>query len=84
MGERKSSVLVETGVARFGMSHTKSDGASTIVFGLWVKHHNVILYSVDIDKEAVAKGQQAVHQMDFSHNVVQNVSDSLNYLDTFQ
>ena len=84
MEDRKASVLVETGVARYGMLHTKSDGASTIVFGLWAKHHNALLYSVDIDKEAVAKGQQAVDQMDISRNVMLHVSDSVNYLDAFQ
>ncbi len=84
MEERKASVLVETGAARYGMLHTKSDGASTIVFGLWAKHHNAQLYSVDIDKEAIAKGQQAVDQMSISENVKLNISDSISYLDTFQ
>jgi len=39
---------------------------------------------VDIDNKAVAKGRQAVDQMDISHSVMLNVSDSINYLDTFQ
>ena len=84
MDERKASVLVETGVARYGMLNTKSDGASTIVFGLWAKHNNALLYSVDIDKEAITKGQQAVDKMGIDSSVSLKVSDSVNYLDAFQ
>lgn len=37
MVESGASVLVETGVARHGLAYSKSDGASTIVFGIYAK-----------------------------------------------
>ncbi len=53
MGERDSKMLVETGTARCGLQDAKGDGASTVVFGQWAKQHGAVLYSVDIDPQAI-------------------------------
>ncbi|NJN27926.1 MAG: class I SAM-dependent methyltransferase [Cyclobacteriaceae bacterium] len=81
--ERHAKVLVETGVARKGLQNTKYDGASTIVFGLWAKHHQAVLHSVDIDSAAIEEARKEVEKCDISDAVKLNTSDSVAFLKQF-
>ena len=81
--ERDAKVLVETGVARMGLDKSKSDGASTIVFGMWAKENGAHLYSVDIDPEATQRAGAAVSDMDLTDYVTLVTSDSVAYLNEF-
>lgn len=83
MAERNAKVLVETGVARKGLRNTKYDGASTIVFGLWAKQNKGILYSVDIDPDAVEEARKEAENSNVLDFVKLNVSDSEAYLKSF-
>ncbi len=83
MGERKARVLVETGVARMGLEKSKSDGASTIVFGAWARQNDAHLYSVDIDPEATRRAGEAVATMGLGECVTLVTSDSVAYLEAF-
>lgn len=81
--EREAKTLVETGVARMGLEKSKSDGASTVVFGMWAKQNEGHLYSVDIDPEATERAGAAVSEMGLTDNVTLVTSDSVAYLDDF-
>ncbi|MGB5627831.1 MAG: class I SAM-dependent methyltransferase [Woeseiaceae bacterium] len=81
--ERNAKVLVETGVARMGLEKSKSDGASTIVFGLWASQNDAHLYSVDIDPEATDRAGKEVVNMNLGDHVTLVTSDSVAYLDEF-
>jgi len=78
--ERNARVLVETGTARLGLRKTKGDGASTVVFGLWAKHHAAQLHSVDIDPEAISQARAAVAELNLSDSVSFHVADSVAFL----
>ena len=69
MVDRGSSVLVETGVARHGLAYSKSDGASTIVFGMFSKNNKSKLYSVDINPDNIATCQKTIDEMNLSSYV---------------
>lgn len=58
LSERNAKVLIETGTARNGLKNTKSDGASTMVFGSWALQNDARLYSIDHDNEAIAWAQK--------------------------
>ena len=81
-------VLVETGVARMGLLHSKSDGASTIVFGAWAKQQgadkSVRLHSVDINQQNVDTCQETVSVEGLDDYITLNVSDSVAYLQAFE
>jgi hypothetical protein len=81
--ERNAKVLVETGVARMGLEKSKSDGASTIVFGLWASQNDAHLYSVDIDPEATDRAGKEVVKMNLGDHVTLVTSDSVAYLGEF-
>lgn len=83
LDERKAKTLLETGVARMGLEKSKSDGASTVVFGQWAKNNDAHLYAVDIDPEATQRAGEAVDGMALSDNVTLVTSDSVAYLDDF-
>jgi predicted O-methyltransferase YrrM len=82
--ERKAKTLVETGVAREGLKYTKSDGASTLVFGTWAKQNNTLLHSVDIDPTAIETAQKEVDQLSLQKHVQLHVQDSVEFLKTFE
>ena len=69
MEKRGAKVLIETGVARAGLANSKSDGASTIVFGLWAKKNGARLYSVDINAESIAIASSQCTQMGIDGNI---------------
>ena len=81
--ERKATCLIETGVARYGLRNSKSDGASTAVFGLWAKSHNTSLYSVDISPESIAGAREAVEELDLVEHVKLVTGDSVQFLENF-
>jgi len=81
--QKQARVLVETGVARRGLSNSKGDGASTIVFGQWAKNHDARLYSVDIDAEATAIAARSLADMNLLDVVTLTTSDSVAYLESF-
>ena len=82
--ERRAKILVETGTARNGLNNTKSDGASTIVFGSWAKQNDANLYSIDYDLEAIAWAQKEVLRLELKEYVEFINSDSIAFLFNFQ
>ena len=83
LDERNSTCLIETGVARYGLRNSKSDGASTAVFGLWAKANNASLYSVDISPESIAGAREAVMELDLLDEVKLVTGDSVQFLENF-
>ena len=83
LDERKARCLIETGVARYGLRNSKSDGASTAVFGLWAKTNQCALYSVDISPESIAGAREAVDELDLTDQVKLVTGDSVQFLENF-
>ncbi len=81
---RNAKILVETGTSRNGLKNTKSDGASTIVFGAWAVQNNAYLYSVDHDLEAIATAKKAILRLEFQDYVEFVNADSLPFLANFK
>lgn len=81
---RDAKMLVETGTARGGLSRTKAEGASTVVFGLWAKRHGAQLHSVDIEKESIDQARSAVVETKLGDVVHFHQSDSVAFLADFQ
>ena len=84
LSERNARTLVETGTARKGLLASKSDGASTIVFGLWAKQNNATMHSVDISEDSVKNSQHEVNQQNLSDSVKLHLGDSLEFLKNFE
>ena len=83
LDERSATCLIETGVARYGLRNSKSDGASTAVFGLWAKANNASLYSVDISPESIAGAREAVEELGLLEQVKLVTGDSVQFLENF-
>ena len=83
LDQRKARSLIETGVARYGLRNSKSDGASTVVFGLWAKANDCALYSVDISPESIAGARDAVDELDLNEQVKLVTGDSVQFLENF-
>lgn len=60
MTKRGVKTIVETGTARRGTSNCAGDGCSTPIFAQWAKDHGAVLYSVDINPDAIQQAAQAV------------------------
>ena len=82
--ERGATCLIETGVARYGLNNSKSDGASTVVFGLWAKQNNAFLYAVDISPDSVAGAYSAVERLGLTKEVNLITGDSIDFLEKFE
>ena len=82
--EREAKVLVETGTARNGIQNTRTDGASTIVFGTWAKEHNARLYSIDHDASAIAWAQKEIINLDLDDHVEFVNAESTAFLSNFE
>ena len=80
---RGAKTLVETGTARGGLSRTKAEGASTVVFGVWAKRHGAHLHSVDIQKESIDQARNAVIETQLTDVVHFHESDSVAFLSGF-
>ena len=83
LDERAATCLIETGVARYGLRNSKSDGASTAVFGLWAKTNKASLYSVDISPESIAGAREAVDELGLLEQVKLVTGDSVQFLENF-
>ena len=83
MSKNKSTVLLETGVARHGLEYSKSDGASTIIFGQYAKNNGGKLYSVDINHNNIEVCQKSLNEMNISSHVELTTSNSIDYLKKF-
>lgn len=83
LDERGAKNLVETGTARGGLTKSKGDGASTVVFGLWARNNGAHLHSVDIDPESIAEAQQAVDELGLGEHVTLVTSDSVAFLASY-
>ena len=81
--QRKATCLIETGVARYGLRNSKSDGASTAVFGLWSRNHDASLYSVDISSESITGAREAIEELDLLEQVKLVTGDSVQFLENF-
>lgn len=84
LDQRKAETLVETGVARRGLTQARSDGASTIVFGLWASRYAAQLHSVDIDPEAIETAREELEKQEIAEYVGLHVSDSVQFLKEFE
>ena len=80
--ERGAKVLVETGTARNGSRNCAGDGCSTVIFANWAKANNAILYSVDIDKNALKNASGALQRKQKPF-VCFVQSDSVTFLENF-
>ena len=83
LDERSATCLIETGVARYGLRNSKSDGASTAVYGLWAKTAAASLYSVDISPESIAGAREAVEELGILEQVKLVTGDSVQFLENF-
>lgn len=83
LDERGATTLVETGTARYGLERTKSDGASTAVFGTWAVRHDARLHSVDLDPAAIERAREAIESLGLADGVRFHVSDSVAFLESF-
>ena len=82
--ERQAKTLVETGTARYGLENTKSDGASTIVFGSWADKNDAQLFSIDYDIEAISMAKKEILRLDLKHSVEFANAESVAFLSNFQ
>jgi hypothetical protein len=82
--KRSAKTLVETGSARGGLAKSRSDGASTVVFGLWAKKHGATLHSVDVTPESIEGARIAVREAGAEASVQFHLQDSIAFLRGFQ
>lgn len=83
LDEHSATCLIETGVARYGLRNSKSDGASTAVFGLWAKANNASLFSVDISPESISGAREVVEELGLLEQVKLVTGDSVQFLENF-
>lgn len=83
LAERRARMLVETGTAREGLAGSKSNGASTIVFGLWAQQNDAVLHSVDVSAESIAAAQAEVDRQGLQSAVRFHEQDSIQFLEDF-
>lgn len=84
LSERNVKVILETGTSRKGLSATRSDGASTFVFGKWASENDAKLYSIDLSPDSVKECKAEVDEQQLQDHVSVVLSDSLEYLNTFE
>ena len=82
--EKKATCLIETGVARYGLKNSKSDGASTAVFGLWAKENNAVLHGVDVNAESISGAYNVIKELDLTESVNLINEDSIKFLCNFE
>ena len=81
--DRDAKTLVETGSARYGLDQTKSDGASTLVFGAWAHQNDATLYSIDYDTQALAMAKKAALSLEIHDSIEFINAESTAYLGNF-
>ena len=82
--ERRATCLIETGVARYGLKNSKSDGASTAVFGLWAKKNSAVLHAVDISPESIKGACSVVEKLGLTEEVKLTTGDSIKFLENYK
>ncbi|MBI2743857.1 MAG: class I SAM-dependent methyltransferase [Chlamydiales bacterium] len=82
MQRRGATTIIETGTSRLGASNPLGDGCFTIIVGDYVREMGGVLYSVDIDPQAIATCAAALGH---SRNYVQLFTqDSVAFLENFK
>ena len=81
MKQRGARIIVETGTSRGGVAKCCDDGCATIIFGEWAKDNNAIVYSADIDGQALANAGNALGPNQSYVHLVE--SDSVEFLRNF-
>ena len=82
MIKRGVKTIVETGTARHGTENCAGDGCSTPIFAQWAKDHGAILYSVDINQEAIQSASRSVSHIGECVRFV--TGDSVDFLFNFE
>lgn len=77
----RGGVIVETRTPRGGTSNCLKDGCSTILFGDWAHKNSALLFSVDIDLEAIACASNAL--VSVCDSVYFEESDFVTFLQNF-
>ncbi len=83
LDERRARTLVETGTAREGLAGSKSNGASTIVFGIWAQQNGAVMHSVDISAASIAAAKAEVDKQGLQSTVQFHEQDSIRFLEGF-
>ena len=81
MKQRGAKIIVETGTSREGIAKCYDDGCATLIFGAWARDNRAIVYSVDIDGQALANAGNALGSNKSHVHLVQ--SDSVEFLRNF-
>lgn len=82
MKQRGARIIVETGTSRNGDANCCDDGCATIIFAEWARDNNAIVYSVDIDGQALVNAGNALGR---NHPYVYLIqSDSVVFLRNFR
>ncbi len=81
MSSMDAKVIVETGTARGGLQECLSNGCSTLIFAHWASDNNAVVYSVDINEDAIKVAENCVEQ--YSNHVQFIHSDSVQLLSNF-
>jgi hypothetical protein len=82
MKERAVKTIIETGIARGGISNFKGDGGSTILFGKWIEKYGGEFYSVDIDKNNLLNASEALKDTTGRVHFIE--CDSIKFLKNFK
>lgn len=81
MQQRNVKTIIETGTARGGGKNCDGDGCSTLIWGDWAVQQEAIVYSVDIDANALKESKNACQCC--SNNIIFVESDSIAFLKNF-
>lgn len=82
MYKRNVKTIVETGTARNGQCNCRGDGCSSPIWGQWAQKNKAVVYSVDIDPEAVQSSSLACAS--YLDHMVFATSDSVEFLRDFK
>ncbi len=81
MNQRKVRTIVETGTARNGECNCRGDGCSSPIWGQWANRNKALVYSVDIDPQAINCSSAACTS--YSKRMKFAMSDSVEFLENF-
>ncbi|WP_068471337.1 class I SAM-dependent methyltransferase [Candidatus Protochlamydia phocaeensis] len=81
MSQRQAKIVVETGTARCGAQGFIGDGSATLIFGEWALDHGSLLYSVDINPDAITAARMSIGP--YNPNVQLVCQDSIAFLSQF-
>lgn len=81
LNQKPTPTIVETGVARHGRLNCKGDGCSTIIFAEWIKGHEGLFFSVDIDPRAIDNAKKGLAELNPYAQIT--CQDSIEFLKNF-